>query len=104
MRRKTILLSTAKLKCMKNAFFDWVTKMHKKFCLFGVKMPIFYLSTFRNREIKMPWNTLFLLDHEIKMLRNAIYGKKNREIFMPRHFHAIKYMESEDQQLSLNIW
>jgi hypothetical protein len=43
-----------------------------------------------NREIKMPRIVVFWLYREIKMPRNPKFAQKDREIKMPRKFHAAK--------------
>ena len=44
-----------------------------------LKNPIFFLSIFRNRDIKMPWNILFPLEREIKMQETEFFWKKKKK-------------------------
>ena len=91
MPRKTILLPTAKLKCMKMHFFDLATKIHKNFCLFGVKMPIFTFQRFGTAKLKCREIQFFSWTAKLKWREMQFSAKKPRtEIKIPRNFHAAK--------------
>ena len=111
--KKRYSQSTANLKCTKkNPFFDCVAKIHKNPVLltirhwrwwwrwsFRIREELFrciqvnfqlFIKKNRvenwNHEIKMPRNTLFLLDRE-----NAFFSKKTTKLKWARKCHVAKF-------------
>ena len=63
--------------------FNWFNFFLKKNVIENLtKTPYFLFVIKKDCEIEMLWNSHFGFNHEIKMSRNANFGKKNREIFM----------------------